>query len=122
MGTSNDKIYDLLFQMNEDLAIVKGIVPTVKKLDEVVRTGNGKPPMTQRLEEVEGYVECQKEIEKQKVIDKKETDEKAAEKKADEKSKIKLQLIGAVIGFAVVTIGGWIASYIYIILPLLPHK
>jgi hypothetical protein len=123
MATSiQAQILEHLITLKEDVAEIKAIVPTVKKLDEVVRTGNGKPPMTKRLEDVEVYVECEKAAEKQRIFDKKETEEKAADKKADEKSKIKLQLIGSIIGFTVVTIGGWIVAYIYIFLPLLPHK
>ena len=117
-STSNTEIYKLLVEMSGKLSGIETIVPTVKKLDEVVRTGNGKPPMTQRLDDVENYIDCQKAVEKQKAEDKQDV----SDKKLDYKTKIKLQMIGAIIGFAVVTIGGWIASYIYIVLPLLPHK
>jgi hypothetical protein len=77
------QIIGLLVELKEDVAELKGIVPTVQALDKIIRLGNGKDPMTKRMDEAEEFINCQKKI--------------ASEKKDDQKW-FKRTIIAAAIG------------------------
>lgn len=66
MATSNDKIYDILIDIQGRLSTIETIAPTVHALDRIVIKGNGTQPLTQRMDCVETILKSQKEAEKDK--------------------------------------------------------
>jgi len=80
--SGQSQIIEHLMEMKEDIAVIKGIVPTVKEIDKVVRIGNGKAALTTRMEILEA--------------DKKSRDDCIKEKKDDQKW-FKRTVIGALV-------------------------
>lgn len=101
---------------------VTAMEPKLEKVHDIMFVSNGKKALVIRIDELENYVSCQKAVEKQKLLDDKASCVKAVEKKEDFRSKLKLNTLSAAITFGVVTILGWFLGYVYIVLPLLPHK
>jgi hypothetical protein len=61
---SADKVTALAGEVHEIAGDLKDLREAVRRLDDVVRSGNGSPPLTQRVarleEKAEGHVEEQK--------------------------------------------------------------
>lgn len=66
MATSNDKIYDVLLDIQGRLSTIETLAPTVHMLDRIVLKGNGTQPLTQRMDCVETILKSQKDAEKEK--------------------------------------------------------
>jgi predicted ATPase len=70
MATSNDKIYEILIDIQGRVCAIETLAPTVNELEKIVmkgsRNGSVTQPLTQRMDCVETAIKSQKDTEKEK--------------------------------------------------------
>jgi len=66
MATSNDKIYEILIDIQGRVCSIEALAPTIQSLEKVVMKGNGTQPLTQRVDCIEAAMRSQKEADKEK--------------------------------------------------------
>ena len=71
-GISNTTIYNKLIDIEGRLSTVEAFAPVVSELQRIVVAGNGTPPMKERMNNVEKYIEGCKGAEKEVKADKKD--------------------------------------------------
>lgn len=98
-GITNDKLLEKLTTMGEDIAVIKELVPCIKEMREDMYVGNGYPPMRTICREV---VDSKKASSEANTVTFRE--------KRDFTTKVKLQFIGALIGFGFLQFGLIIAA------------
>ena len=68
-GISNTTIYNKLIDIEGRLSTVEAFAPVVSDLQRIVIAGNGTPPMKERMNNVEKYIEGCKGADKEKKAD-----------------------------------------------------
>ncbi len=66
MATSNDKIYEILIDIQGRVCTIETLAPTVQALEKIVLRGNGTQPLTQRMDSAEKYIKDQKDAVREK--------------------------------------------------------
>lgn len=72
MATSNDKIYEILIDIQGRVCAIETMSPTVAALEKIVITGNGKLPLQERINNIESYVDKEKQKTQEVAKDKKD--------------------------------------------------
>jgi ribosomal silencing factor RsfS len=66
MATSNDKIYEILIDIQGRVCSIEALVSTIQSLERIVLKGNGTQPLTQRMDNAEKYIKDQKDAIREK--------------------------------------------------------